>query len=219
MIILQRLLLCASAVMLSSVGWADELSPLKKAGQPTYVRFAADYVPVGCRDELGFKEGDVVMVRKISDANYIYVAKTPSHLWFDKTIPTPEQIKEEWIKFPGSRERVRRDKVEVVSEEEAITFALSKKIKDVASSNVVDRMLDEQAAEEESRKQTEFYPETISAGRDESGRRVTGKYRGDGRYFCGRDENGNPIIRRASTRGDGRFYLGRDKNDQPIIGR
>lgn len=117
---------------------ASEQVARDKDGEPIYVRFVSDYVPVGCEDNLGFKEGDVVMVRKLYDAYYFQAGPTPSRWAYDNSIPTMEEMKEQWVKSPGRLERVRRDKVEVVSQEEAITFAMAQVIK---HSTTVDRIL------------------------------------------------------------------------------
>jgi len=143
----QRLLCCALAVMMSSTGWASEKLPTDKDGQPVYVRFVADYAPVGCPDELGFKAGDVAMIRKVFDANYFEVARPPQ-LVSPRYVSSPEEMKENWIKFAARRHRIRRDKVEIIPEEEAILAAILVEATAVANTTAVDKMLSDHAAEQ-----------------------------------------------------------------------
>lgn len=208
--------------MLSSTGWALDPLPLNKSGEPIYVRFHTDYVPVGTPSDLGFKKGDVALVRKIFDANYFGVARPMTSVHFhDGPDPTPELMKELWIEVSRSSERVPRDKVDVISEESALAQAVSEKSSKLNTLRAVRASAERRVAgatKSEEMKQ-ESYPKTLFVGWDEHGNPKTATHMGKGSYFMGWDKDGQPITGRAQDAGGENYFLGFDENGQPITGQ
>jgi hypothetical protein len=221
-----RLLCCALAVILSSTGVAKEPLPLNELGELIYVRFKADYTPVGQNEEGWgrFKKGEVAMVTKIVDANYFAVARPPLDLHsINEFMTIPESLKEFWIEHPKypDPQSVLRSKVDVISESDAMKQAVSLAMSNMAvkrGSAKFQREIAAERAESEARREAS-YPKSLFMGWNEKGNPVIGKHQGGGNYFAGWDTNGNPRNIRATQNRDGTYFMGWDEHGNPVIGR